>query len=123
LQKSCPIKTNENKHWHSVKSVTLRFIREDSTGNQTRLVGPPDARKRACPVRGALDGNLLLQGSKALSFDPMRRCGFPPRLRPGVRLPLKPKVSSQYQSQNHVCYNTSTSVAPCVALRNGEVIV
>ena len=29
-----------------------------------------DARKRACPVRGALDGNLLSKGSKALSFDP-----------------------------------------------------
>lgn len=40
---------------------------------QTRLVGPPDARKRACPVRGALDGNLLLKGSKALSFDSIRR--------------------------------------------------
>jgi hypothetical protein len=35
------------------------------------LVGPPDALKGACPVRGALDGNLLLQSSKALSFDPI----------------------------------------------------
>ena len=34
------------------------------------LVGTPDARKRACPVWGALDGNLLSEGSKALSFDP-----------------------------------------------------
>src|SRR5712691_904197 len=33
-------------------------------------IGPPDARKRACPVWGALDGNLLSKGSKALSFDP-----------------------------------------------------
>ncbi len=33
-------------------------------------IGTPDARKRACPVRGALDGNLLSKGSKALSFDP-----------------------------------------------------
>jgi len=31
-------------------------------------VGPPDARKRACPVRGGLGGNLLLRGSKAPSF-------------------------------------------------------
>jgi len=54
--------------------------------NQTRLVGPPDARKRACPVRGALDGNLLLQGSKALSFDPIRRSGHWPQLTVGIRL-------------------------------------
>src|SRR5713101_4081989 len=33
-------------------------------------IGTPDARKRACPVWGALDGNLLSKGSKALSFDP-----------------------------------------------------
>src|SRR2546430_7772804 len=33
-------------------------------------IGTPDARKRACPVRGALDGILLSKGSKALSFDP-----------------------------------------------------
>ena len=33
-------------------------------------IGTPDARKRACPVRGALDGNLPLRGGKALSFDP-----------------------------------------------------
>src|SRR5467141_3637712 len=33
-------------------------------------IGTPDARKRACPVRGALDGNLLPKCSKALSFDP-----------------------------------------------------
>jgi hypothetical protein len=36
---------------------------------QTWLVGTPDARKRACPVWGALDGNLLPKRSKALSFD------------------------------------------------------
>jgi hypothetical protein len=35
-------------------------------------IGTPDARKRACPVWGALDGNLLSKGSKALSFDPVR---------------------------------------------------
>ena len=35
------------------------------------MVGTPDARKRACPVWGALDGNLLPQDSKALSFDPV----------------------------------------------------
>ena len=40
---------------------------------QTWLVGPPDARKRACPVRGALGGNLLLQGSKAPSFGSIPR--------------------------------------------------
>src|SRR6266851_2851555 len=33
-------------------------------------IGTPGARKRACPVRGALDGNLPLRGGKALSFDP-----------------------------------------------------
>ena len=40
------------------------------TGKQTWLVGAPDARKRACPVWGALDGDLLPKCSKALSFDP-----------------------------------------------------
>ena len=40
---------------------------------QTRLVGTPDALKGACPVWGALDGNLLPQDSKALSFDSIRR--------------------------------------------------
>jgi hypothetical protein len=44
---------------------------------QTWLVGPPDARKRACPVRGALGGNLLLQGSKAPSFDSIERQAEP----------------------------------------------
>jgi len=33
------------------------------------LVGAPDAPKGACPVWGALDGNLLPKCSKALSFD------------------------------------------------------
>ena len=32
-------------------------------------IGTPDARKRAGPVWGALDGNLLPKRSKALSFD------------------------------------------------------
>ena len=32
-------------------------------------IGPPDVVKATCPVRGALDGNLLLKGSKAPSFD------------------------------------------------------
>ena len=45
---------------------------------QTWLVGPPDARKRACPVRGALGGNLLLQGSKAPSFDSMQAAAAEP---------------------------------------------
>jgi hypothetical protein len=36
---------------------------------------------------------------------------------------LKSKVFSQYQGQNRVCYNTSARVAPCIPLRNGEVIV
>ena len=46
---------------------------------QTWLVGPPDARKRACPVRGALGGNLLLQGSKAPSFDSIQTQAEQPR--------------------------------------------
>ena len=33
------------------------------------MVGAPDVLKGTCPVRGALGGNLLLQGSKAPSFD------------------------------------------------------
>src|SRR5439155_25096746 len=40
---------------------------------QTWLVGPPDVLKGTCPVRGALDGNLLPKCSKALSFDSIRR--------------------------------------------------
>ena len=32
-------------------------------------IGPPDVVKATCPVRGALDGNLLPKCSKALSFD------------------------------------------------------
>jgi hypothetical protein len=35
------------------------------------VVGTPDALKGACPVWGALGGNLLLKGNKALSFDPI----------------------------------------------------
>src|ERR1700730_13892319 len=33
----------------------------------------PDVRKRACPVWGALDGNLLSECSKAPPFDSMRQ--------------------------------------------------
>ena len=44
-------------------------------GGQTWLVGTPEARKRACPVWGALDGNLLSECSKAPPFDSM--CQLP----------------------------------------------
>jgi len=50
---------------------------------QTRLVGTPDALKGACPVWGALDGNLLPQDSKALSFDSIQRDAWQPSARLG----------------------------------------
>src|SRR5215813_11519439 len=43
--------------------------------HEAARVGPPDARKRACPVRGGLGGNLLLRGSKASSFYSIPRSG------------------------------------------------
>ena len=50
------------------------------------MVGTPDARKRACPVWGALGGNLRLKGCKAPSFDSMSSGGL------GV-LPHAPQAS------------------------------
>src|SRR5713226_1595335 len=47
-----------------------KVSRTSKMGTFPAGIGTPDARKRACPVRGALDGNLLSKGSKALSFDP-----------------------------------------------------
>jgi hypothetical protein len=41
------------------------------TSERSDMVGAPDARKRACPVRGALDGNLLRERNKAPPFDSM----------------------------------------------------
>src|SRR5712671_115761 len=52
-------------------------------------IGTPDARKRACPVRGALDGNLLSKGSKALSFDPG------PQSPSAVAHPLEPLTADE----------------------------
>jgi len=51
----------------------------NGTETESDMVGPPDARKRACPVRGALDGNLLLRSSKALSFDSIARAKGSPK--------------------------------------------
>jgi len=42
---------------------------ENGKDKQTWLVGTPDALKGACPVWGALDGNLLPKDNKAPSFD------------------------------------------------------
>ena len=47
-----------------------KVSRTSKMGTFPAGIGTPDARKRACPVWGALDGNLLSKGSKALSFDP-----------------------------------------------------
>ena len=100
----------------------------------TRAVGPRAHSTRAgaasicpgaqAPVHGS-PGLLAEQPSGADAQQPslVPRCGCWARLTASVRLPLKPKVSSPYQSQNHVCYNTFTSVTPYVTFRNGEVIV
>ena len=73
---------------------------ETGKDKQTRLVGPPDARKRACPVRGALDGNLMPQGSKALSFDSMtlqEACGARAQEVVKVRLSAQPAADRSAQ--------------------------
>ena len=44
---------------------------ERGHGKSTRKGNSLVAYSTACPVRGALDGNLLPKCSKALSFDPM----------------------------------------------------
>ncbi len=76
---------------------------ETGKDKQTRLVGPPDARKRACPVRGALDGNLMPQGSKALSFDSMtlqEACGA--RAQEVVKVRLSAQPAADWSAQRLV---------------------
>src|SRR5437867_455556 len=67
------------KTWHRAKgSKDQRLLEslnrtaigcQNGAGRGSDMVGAPDVLKGTCPVRGALDGNLLLKNGKALSFD------------------------------------------------------